>query len=92
MANAASGVQVANLLQELPVLRSIEIWAGVGAVPGIDLCLQLIATLQQLRVARGEPLNQSGKTAPEALRLDRRARQGFLVDEFVQDSDDLHLA
>ncbi len=42
----ASGVQVANLLQELPVLRSIEIWAGVGAVPGIDLCLQLIATLQ----------------------------------------------
>jgi hypothetical protein len=60
-------------------------------MPGVDLCLQLISSTQERRVAWRESADQRGKSAPKLARLHAAARDGFIIDKIVQSLVDLEL-
>ena len=55
-----------------------------ASVPLVDLCLQLVPTLQQRAVQGGEALNDSIQPLPERGSVDAGAGKGFIDDEVVQ--------
>ena len=59
--------EIADLAQERGVRACIMGLALAALVPGIDLCLQRIALVQQRLVAGAEVVDQGGQTLPEGL-------------------------
>ena len=88
----ARRLQVADLLQECPIGPRIETRTRVSLVPLINLCLELVATLQQLRVTRSQLAHETVKSAPEVFLSEAGARQCFLIDEVIQDAGNLEFA
>ncbi len=62
------------------------------AVPLINLCLQLVAALQQGSVARAEFVEHVAQAIPEFGSTDTRAWRGFLLDEIVEELGYLQVA
>lgn len=58
-------------------------------VPGIDLCLQLVALGQQGTVLRRQVLDDRSGTGPELVGSDAGTGNGFVVHEVVQGFGDL---
>lgn len=78
------GQQVADAFQEGAVRILVADRAGVGAVPAVDFGLQAVAFGQQRVVLGREVVHDPRKALPEAVTLDARAGQGFLLDEAVE--------
>ncbi len=77
-------LQIADFVQVSPVGRGIERRAAVRAMPGIDLCLQLVAPPQQRLVERREAAYERGQSLPKVRLDDARSRHGFLGHERMQ--------
>ena len=60
------GHEITDFQQERPVRSRIESRARVFLMPGVDLRLEQVATLQKRSVARRHAAHESGKSAPEA--------------------------
>jgi hypothetical protein len=78
------GDQIADLLQERPVGGRVGRTPPPASVPLVDLCLQLVPTLQQRAVQGGEAPNDSIQPLPERGSVDAGAGKGFIDDEVVQ--------
>ena len=78
------GDQIADLLQERLVGGRVGRMPAPASVPLVDLCLQLVPTLQQRAVQGGEALNDPIQPLPERGSVDAGAGKGFIDDEVVQ--------
>ena len=78
------GQQIADLAQEGGLFGDADILAAALAPPGVDRGLQLVPTLEQLGVARGEVGQDGLQRRPEGFRLYARARQQLAFDKGVQ--------
>ena len=73
--------QIADLGKESLVGGMVMRLAAPGDVPGVDLCLKLVAPGQQGAVLRREVGQQGGEPGPEGPGLDAGAGQGLVLDE-----------
>ncbi len=78
------GLQVADAAQEQLVSFRVGRPAGLGAVPLVDLGLQLVALAEERAVAGSQVAHGGGEACPKGGRLDPRARQHLLPDELIQ--------
>ena len=78
------GLQVADLGEELLVLRGVEGLDDALAVPLVDLRLQVVAAGQQILVLRGQVGDDLVDARPEAVGVHAGARQRLVGDEVVQ--------
>jgi hypothetical protein len=81
--------QVADLLQERLVRDGVVGLAGAVAVPGVDLCLQVVALGEQRLVLGGEVLDHLDGAGPERVDIDAGAGERLGVHEVVENLGDL---
>ncbi len=82
-------LEVPDLLQERLVRGLVVLGARVLGMPGVELALDLVASIEQSAVLRGEVRQQRLDPGPERLRLDTGPRQGLRLHELVQNSGNL---
>ena len=78
------GRKIADVPQERLVGRRVEIRSGMPPVPVVDLRLEQVAPLEELRVARRQTAHERGESAPKGRFVHAGARHCFVVDEAVQ--------
>ena len=83
--------QVADLAQERRVGLRVGT-SGVLVVPGVELLLQVVATGEELAVARREVAHEVAEAVPEGGRIEPRAGKCFLFDEAMKDGGDVETA
>lgn len=67
--------------RERSILGRIQRDMAVGEVPRIDRSLHLLASLEEIGVARPESVDQFGQSSEGPLWIDPRAGQGFIDDD-----------
>ena len=84
--------QITDLFEKFLVLRSIMRRIATRLMPGIDLCLQLVALQQQDVVLRREFGNYFFKHRPKRAGLELEVRQDLVYDELIERIRNLHAA
>ena len=84
-------LDIADLAQIGLIGRLIRL-ARIGAVPVIQLALQLVAAFQKIAVAAAKLSQQSLDTGPEGVSADARIRRRLIANEGVKLGGDLQAA
>ena len=81
--------QIADITQELFILRGFMLGSAAFDVPCINLCLQIIALFQQCRVFRTQFRDNLGQTRPKRAWLHPRTRKRLCFDKMLKFNGDV---